>query len=186
MQVEIPPSGCQLKLNDCNHHLSRMSIIHNTLNMKRLILMLIIFGSGTPLLAQDIQIMESRAREMHRVIGLSDKEQWKKFIKENFTQALIDKPMRAVTQTSDSGNTSSSATTQPKATDKLEAKAGMFQRLHEDFGNGKILSITSTNDKVEMVVKNEDGMSGNFILTFDKNKPYLIAGLGIEVQDVER
>ena len=130
--------------------------------------------------------MESRAREMHRVIGLSDKQQWKKFIKENYTQALIDKPMRAVVQTSDNGSTSTSSESQPKVADNVEAKAGMFQRLHEDFGKSKILSIKSSDGKVEMVVKNEDGLGGTFILKFDKNKPYLIDGLGIEVEDVDR
>lgn len=154
--------------------------------MKRLILIVIIFGLGLPLLAQEIQVMEGRAREMHRVIGLSDKEQWKKFIKENYTQALIDKPMRAVVQTSDNGSTSTSSESQPKVTDNVEAKAGMFQRLHEDFGKSKILSIKSSDGKVEMVVKNEDGLGGTFILKFDKNKPYLIDGLGIEVEDVDR
>lgn len=160
--------------------------IYNTLAMKRLILIAIIFGWGSPLLAQEISVMESRAREMHRVIGLSDKEQWKKFIKENYTQALIDKPMRAVVQTSDNGSTGTSSESQPKITDNVEAKAGMFQRLHEDFGKSKILSIKSGDGKVEMVVKNEDGLGGTFILKFDKNKPYLIDSLGIEVEDVDR
>ncbi|HEU5289322.1 MAG TPA: hypothetical protein VFU05_01690 [Cyclobacteriaceae bacterium] len=155
--------------------------------MKRIILIAIIFGLGSPLAAQEIQkVMESRAREMHRVIGLSDKELWKKFMKENYTQALIDKPMRAVTETSGNGSTNSSSTSQPKSTDNLEAKAAMFQRLHDDFGKSKILSITPADGKVEMVVKNEDGLGGTFILKFEKNKPYLIEGLGIEVQDIDR
>ena len=186
MQVEIPLSGPHLKLFDCNHHLTDMSIICNALTMKRLILIIVFSGLCSPLLAQEIGVMEKRAREMHRVIGLSDKEQWKKFMKENYTQTLIDKPMRAVSETSDNGATSSSSANQPKAADNLEAKAAMFQRLHEDFGKSKILSITSSDGKVEMVVKNEDGLSGTFILKFDKNKPYLIDGLGIEVQDVDR
>jgi hypothetical protein len=162
-------------------------IIRNALTMKRLILSAIVFGLSLPLAAQEIkQVMENRAREMHRVIGLKDKEQWKKFIKENYTQALIDRPMRAVTQTSDNGSTSISGSTQPKSTDNLEAKATMFQRLHDDFGKSKIISITQGDYKVEMVVKNEDGLGGTFILKFDKNKPYLIDGLGIEVEDVDR
>src|SRR5689334_1087177 len=186
MQVEILLSGHHLKLIHCNGHLSCMSITHNTLNMKRLILIMIAFGLVSPLAAQEIQkVMENRAREMHRVIGLDDKDQWKKFMKENYTQALIDKPMRAVTESSNHGSTTASSSNQPKSTDNLEAKVAMFQRLHEDFGKSKILSVKQSGDgKLEMDVKNEDGLSATFIFKFDKNN--LIDGLGIEVQDVER
>ena len=187
MQVLIPPSVYRLKLIGCNHHLSFKSLYRNTLIMKRLLLIVAIAVSGMPLTAQESseKVMEKRAREMHRVIGLEDKEQWKKYIKENFTQALIDKPMRAVAETSDS-SPSTSSESQPKSTDKLEAKASMFLRLHEDFGTSKIISIKPAEEKFEMIVRNEDGLSATFILKFDKNKPYLIDGLGIEVQDVER
>ena len=161
-------------------------MICNALTMKRLMLFVMILGFVLPAAAQETSLMESRARELHRVIGLSDKEQWKKFIKENYTQALIDKPMRAVTQTSDNGSTSTSSSSDSKTTDPLEAKAGMFQRLHEDFGKSKIVSITSGEGKVEMVVNSEDGLTGTFKLTFDKAKPFLISALGIEVEDVGR
>jgi hypothetical protein len=149
--------------------------------MKRLILTIIVIGLGLPAWAQEMKkVMETRAREMHRVIGLSEKEQWKKFIKENYTQALIDKPMRV--QTSENGATN---TSESKTTDNLEAKASMFQRLHDDFGNSKIISITPGDAQVEMVVTKGE-LSATFIIKFDKNQPYLIDGLGIEVQDVER
>jgi len=156
--------------------------------MKQLILFVAIVGLGMPVKAQESaeKVMEKRAREMHRVIGLDDKEQWKKFMKENYTQALIDKPMRAVAETSDNGSTSASSNSQPKTTDNLEAKASMFQRLHEDFGKSKIISIKPNADKLEMIVRSDDGLNATFILKFDKNKPYLIDGLGIEIQDVER
>jgi adenylosuccinate synthase len=155
--------------------------------MKRLFTLFIICFAVLPSLAQETaqKVMEKRAREMHRVVGLSDKEQWKKFMKENYTQALIDKPMRAVTETSDNGSTSST-TSEPKAADNLEAKAAMFQRLHNDFGKSKIVSITPGEEKLEMVVKSENGLNATFIFKFDKNKQYLIDGLGIEVQDVDR
>ena len=157
--------------------------------MKRLFTLLII---GTilwlPTAAQEtaLKIMEKRAREMHRVIGLTDKEQWKLFMKENYTQALIDKPMRAIAETSENGSATTSSTSESQQADKLEAKASMFQRLHEDFGASKIISIKTEDEKVEMVVKGDNGLSATFILKFEKNKPYLIDGLGIEVQDVER
>lgn len=123
------------------------------------------------------KIMESRAREMVRVISLNDKEQWKKFIKENFTQAFIDKNMKAKVQTSDSNDGSTTEST--KTADNLETKAAMFARLHQDFGGGKISSLKTTADKVEMVVM-DSGLKGTFNLKFENKKPYLIDGLGIE------
>ncbi len=131
------------------------------------------------------KVMEKRAKEMHRVMSLTDKEQWKKFIKENYTQALIDKPMQAKVQTSENGKTSSN-TSEPKAADNLEAKAGMFQRLHNDFGGSKIISLKPIGEKMEMVLKNDMGMIGTFNLKFDKVSPYKIDGLGIEVGEVNR
>ena len=129
--------------------------------------------------------MEKRAKEMHRVIGLTYKEQWKKFVKENYTQALIDKPMKARIESSENGSMSAS-TAETKAVDNLEAKAGMFQRLHNDFGNSKIISLTPTGEKMAMVLRNEMGLTGTFNLKFDKARPYKIDGLGIEVGDVNR
>lgn len=186
MQVEIPLSGHQLKLMDRWNHQPIIYFIRNRLTMKRLMLTAIIFGLGLPLAAQEIQkIMEDRAREMHRVIGLSEKEQWKKFITENYTQALIDKPMRAVVESSDDASLSSTSN-ETKAKDNVEAKAAMFQQLHNDFGKSKIISIKPDGEKLEMVVTNTNGLSGTFILKFAKDKPYLIDGLGIEVQDIEK
>ena len=131
------------------------------------------------------KVMEKRAKEMHRVIGLTDKEQWRKFVKENYTQALIDKPMQARVQSSENRSTSTSSS-ETKSADNLEAKANMYQRLHNDFGNSKILSLKPTGEKMEMVLKNDMGMTGTFNLKFDKKSPYLIDGLGIEVGDVSR
>jgi adenylosuccinate synthase len=126
------------------------------------------------------KIMERRAREMMRVISLSDKEQWKKFVKENCTQAFIDKTMKAKVATSDNNNETTSTTTE--SADKLEAKAAMFARLHQDFGTGKITSLKAEGENVVMVV-NDAELRGTFKLKFEKAKPYLIDGLGIEVEN---
>ncbi len=124
-------------------------------------------------------VMEKRAREMHRVINLSDKQEWIRFIKENYTQALIDKQQTMKVQSSENGNTSSSKE-EIKEADKLEAKAKMFARLHQDFSGSKIISIKSKEENLDMILDNGDGLIGTFKLRFDKNKPYLIDGLGIE------
>lgn len=152
--------------------------------MKRFILFAALGALTLQLFAQETETMERRAREMHRVIALDDREQWKAFMKENYTQSLIDKPMRTVVESSDGRATAPASET--KHTDNLEAKAGMFERLHDDFGKSKIVSIKPDGEKLEMVVKNSDGLSGTFKLKFSKDKPYLIDGLGIEVEATDQ
>ncbi|HOX83134.1 MAG TPA: hypothetical protein PLJ60_00545 [Chryseolinea sp.] len=123
------------------------------------------------------KIMEGRAREMARVIGLNDKEQWKKFIQENFTQAFINKNMKVKVVNSDAND--GETVQETTEADNLEAKAAMFSRLHDDFGNGKITSLKASTNKIEMVI-DASQLKGTFILTFESKKPYLIEGLGIQ------
>lgn len=108
--------------------------------------------------------MEQRAREMHRVILLSDKEAWRKFIKENYTQKLIDKPMRQNVQTSEDKGSGASTTSQTSTADNLEAKVGMYARLHEDFKDSKVTSIRPITDGIEMTAETPEGMVGVFTL----------------------
>jgi hypothetical protein len=147
--------------------------------MKIYILFILLLSTTLFCFAQETKevIMEKRAREMHRVLGINDPAQWRKFIKENYTQALIDKPMRAKVQTSDDGSDKSSASS---SADNLEAKVGMFERLHSDFGDSKITSLKVIGDNVEMIVLGEMGLKGTFKFKFDPIKPHLISGLGIE------
>jgi hypothetical protein len=124
------------------------------------------------------EVMEKRARELHRVIGLSDKDQWRKFIRENYSQALIDKPTRSqVSKSDDSGTTSE----MKEIGSNLEEKVNMFQRLHNDFGNSKIAAIKSVRENLEMVLSGS-GLSGTFNLRFNVIKPYLIDGLGVQAE----
>ncbi|MEK6780092.1 MAG: hypothetical protein AABY93_00195 [Bacteroidota bacterium] len=155
--------------------------------MTKLLTLLILNGFWLTAFSQESieKVMEKRAREMHRVIGLADKEQWKKFIKENYTQALIDKPMRVTVQSSEK-NSSSNASSETKSDDNLEAKTTLFRQLHNDFGSSKIISLNPMGEKTEMVLKNDMGMTGTFTLKFDKDSPYKIDGLGVEVGEVNR
>ena len=135
--------------------------------------------AATAVQGQDMsKTMESRAREMVRVIGLTDREAWKKFIAENYTKALIEKPMQAKRQTSDDRSSSQSSSTQVGT---IEGKAGMYQMLHNDFGAGTISSLNVTAETLKMVVQGGSGMAGTFTLKFSKEKPYLIDGIGVEV-----
>lgn len=147
--------------------------------MKKLVILSFILGSLGFSLAQDnlTKTMEKRAREMHRVIGLDNKAEWKKYIQENYSQSLIDKPIRAVR---DNGEGAAQNSSPAKDDDALQAKINMFQMLHQDFGNSSILSLKTEAEKAVMVLQNEQGMVGTFTLTFDKLSPYLIAGMGVE------
>ncbi len=143
------------------------------------VLTLIAFAIVYTTFAQEVNVMEKRAREMHRVINLSDKQEWIKFIKENYTQALIDKQQTMKVQSNENGNVSTSKE-EMKEVDKLEAKAKMFARLHEDFGGSKIISLKTREENLEMVLDNGDGLLGTFKLRYEKTNPYLIDGIGIE------
>lgn len=145
--------------------------------MKKLVLLALLISSSI-VHAQDAKVMEDRAREMVRVIGLSDKEAWKKFIQENYTKTLIEKPMQAKRTTSGGAADSNTAS---KEVGTVEGKAGMYQMLHNDFGNGKINSLKVEGENLTMSVASGSGMAGTFKLKFSKEKPYLIDGLGIEV-----
>jgi len=148
--------------------------------MKPIFSILIIFALSFQTLAQDSKekIMEGRAKEMIRVIALNDQEQWKKFIKENFTEAFINKNMKAkVVESNDNDQTT--ITEESKEANNLQAKVAMFSRLHNDFGDGKITSLKTTSDKVDMIIDAAQ-LKGTFSLKFEPNKPYRIDGLGIE------
>ncbi len=124
------------------------------------------------------QVMEKRAREMHRIICLSDKEQWKKFIKENYTQTLIDRPMKAkISKNDEAGSTAD----KKEIGNNLDGKVNMFQRLHDDFGNSKIASIKPSGDKLEMVLSGGD-LSGTFNFKFTSAKPYLIEDVRVQAE----
>jgi hypothetical protein len=124
------------------------------------------------------QVMEKRAREMHKTILSSVKNDWKKFIKENYTEALIKKPMRSQKVTTDEG---SSTASEPTAAN-IDSKAQMFAQLHEDFEGSSIASIKTEGEKVTMTVRN-DQMTGVFTLWFENKSPWLIDRLGVEVEN---
>jgi hypothetical protein len=111
---------------------------------------------------------------MHRVICLSSKEDWKKFVKENYAQSLIDRPMKTKVD-------GPSGTTETTVQENIDGKAMMIGRLHEEFGSSKIVSIKPEGESVKMELDNGQGLIGTFKLKFSKSQPYLIEGLGIEV-----
>ena len=153
---------------------------HKHFHMKRIITVTFFGLLSFVIKAQETkeQVMEKRAREMHRVICLKDKDAWRKFIKENYTQTLIDKPMRAQVSQSNDGSTTSD---KKEIGNNLEGKVGMFERLHNDFGGTKISSLKANGDELEMQLSG-DGLSGSFNLKFTATKPYFIDGVGVRAE----
>ena len=124
--------------------------------------------------------MEKRARDLHRIMGLNDKEQWKKFMKENYTKSLLERPVKSSVKTTEKETASSTNTA--STADNLEEKLKNFERLHNDFGKSKIVSLKPVNDKIEMILENTSGNKGNFSITFENSKPYLIDGIRVEIE----
>lgn len=91
--------------------------------------------------------------------------------------------MKAVVKTSDQNSPEVKTS---KSTENIEDKAGMFQTLHQDFGNSKVLSLKPKDENLEMILESNSGLKGAFNLTFDKKAPYLIDGIGIEVGEINR
>lgn len=149
--------------------------------MKRNLLLLLFSFTVISAIAQGSEkIMEDRAKELHRVLGLSNKADYKKFMQENYTKALLDKPVKMNKQVSDSDGGNES--TQSEGLDNLDAKAQMYAQLHQDFGGSKLASLKRTDNKIVMVLKTGTGLTGTFTLTFEKAKPYLIESMGVQAE----
>jgi len=153
--------------------------------MKKLTALFLLAVLGGNLLAQETpeKIMEKRAREMHRVIAMNDIEQWKKFIRENYSQALIDRQMKTTVKTEENGTAVTSTPEEAKGETNVDKKASMFGILHNDFGKSKISSLKIEGETANMLLQSPGGMSGTFSLKFSKTKPYLIEGLGIQIEN---
>jgi hypothetical protein len=132
-------------------------------------------------LAQDKKqaVKEKRARDLHRVMGLNDREQWKKFMTENYSKAMLERPVKTDIETSES---STSSGTSGATADKLEEKLKVFDRLHKNFPNSKIISLKPVSERIEMVVENSDGLRGNFTFEFERDSPFLINRIAVEIK----
>jgi hypothetical protein len=148
--------------------------------MKNALIIVVMLISSAVFAQNDMaKMMEKRARDMHKAIVSNNKTEWKTFIKENYTETLINKPMRAQKVTSENGSTSSRV---DNTAANIDSKADMFAQLHDDFGSSNISSLIVEVDKVTMTLRNEQ-MTGVFTLRFENKSPWLIDGLGIEVEN---
>src|SRR5688500_3875787 len=105
--------------------------------MKRLPILILVLVA-TNAVCQSDKVLEKRAKDFHQAISKNDKDAWRKFMNENFTTDLIERPMRAQVSTSENDGTNANDNTTKRSDANLEAKLSMFQQLHEDFGKSKI------------------------------------------------
>jgi hypothetical protein len=120
------------------------------------------------------EAITARAKEFHRAMCQTDREVWKQFILNNYTKALQERQVKQ--QISTEGGSKSE-----ELAEALEGKIKMLGRLNEDFGGGKLISVVAKGDEVEMVATTGQGDQGRFKLKFEKNAPYLIDGIMVEV-----
>src|SRR5688572_22999376 len=155
-----------------------MKCFHAIKNLLLLICVFAFVGAFTQDKKQTI--MENRARELHRVIGVNDKELWKKFMRENYSKAMLEKPVKSNIEKDEKESTTSATTESP---DQLEEKAKVFERLHGNFGSSKIVSIKNVKERIEMILENESGRRGDFTLTFEDQSPFLINRIAVEINE---
>ena len=125
------------------------------------------------------KILEQRAKDFHNAISKNNKDVWRNFMNENFTTALIERPMRAQVATSENDGASTNTTSSET---KIEAKLSMFQQLHDDFGKSKLTSLKISGNTVEMLLDADTGMKGVFILEGEANAPWKIDKMSIKVE----
>ncbi len=99
---------------------------------------------------------------------------------ENYSKSMLERPVKSTIKTEEEESTTSTSAT---TADKLEEKVKVFERLHQDFGSSKIVSIKTVNEKIEMILENTSGLKGNFSITFENQSPFLIDGIAIEINE---
>jgi hypothetical protein len=147
--------------------------------MKKVVVTLTLFSLFIVLAtqAQDKKtIIENRCKELVRVLNLGEKDQWRKFIQENCTEAWINRKMRLQVQ----GGPDGAAPAANNEATELETKVGLFQRFHDDLGKGTITNIKIDGDNADVQVKGETGLDLSFALKFTPAVPHLIDGLGVQ------
>jgi hypothetical protein len=147
--------------------------------MKKVVVTLTLFSLFIVLAAQAQDkktIIENRCKELVRVLNLGEKDQWRKFIQENCTEAWINRKMRLQVQ----GGPDGAAPAANNEGTELETKVGLFQRFHDDLGKGTITKIKLDGDNADVQVKGETGLDLSFALKFTPAAPHLIDGLGVQ------
>src|SRR5678810_565574 len=107
---------------------------------QHIILLLIVLATSSYAQSRD-EIIAGRAREFYRVMCQKDREVWKKFVTENYTKALQERQMQQKVSTPEGTTTSQDKTA------AIEGKVKMLERLNQDFGSGKLVSVKALGEE---------------------------------------
>lgn len=59
----------------------------------------------------------------------------------------------------------------------------MFKRMQGDFGTLKVVQVLkATADQIQIIVPTKGGEEGTFTFDFEKDAPYKISGIGVDVK----
>jgi hypothetical protein len=144
-------------------------------------LMMAVAFSAIAQKSEAVKKMERRANEFHRMITVNDKNAWIKFMQDNFTKTLQEKPFRRNVQKKDQETDVLIEKSEKDGTGTLDAKTVLFDQLYRDFGTSKMKSLKTENNKSEMILEN-NGVMATLSIKYTEQAPYLIDGLGIEVK----
>lgn len=111
--------------------------------------------------SNDIAI-EKRVKAMHAAFQSSDKAVWEDYVKNNYSAKMLEKF-------------------------DMARHLEMFERLHSDFGDSKIISTKVNGYQCIMVVeRSSDKHKVSFDVSIEGEKPYKIDGFGINAGQIRR
>jgi hypothetical protein len=145
------------------------------------LLMIAVTFSAIAQKTEAVRTMEKRANEFHRMITVNDRNAWIKFMQENFTKKLQEKPFKKNVQKKDQETDVLISKSEKDEAATLEGKTALFDQLYRDFGTAKIKSLKTENNKSEMILDN-NGVMATLTIKYAEQAPYLIDGLGIEIR----
>ncbi|NNE76040.1 MAG: hypothetical protein HKN31_03105 [Pricia sp.] len=117
--------------------------------------------TATPTFSQSDEIvLKQRANAMHEALKSSDENDWKVYIKANYSKKMIEKY-------------------------DMSRHIEMFERLHKDFSDSQISSLEVKNDKVLMEIeRNNDKHLVTFDISYDATDDYKFNGFSIEAGEL--
>lgn len=122
--------------------------------------------------------MENRSRELVRILGLASEEDWQKFIVENCSGTLISRQLKIIEPTEESASTIVGASDEGN----VESKVAILAKLHTDVGKGTITCIDQNEDRVDVMVRGETGVTVFLVLQFLRESPYLIDAMSVQIE----
>ncbi|MCG2459773.1 hypothetical protein K8352_03350 [Flavobacteriaceae bacterium F89] len=132
------------------------------LSSNKLALATILFMMGTIIAKGQSpeEILKKRAEEMYEVLKCSDENNWKNYIKSNYSKKMLEKY-------------------------ELSRHVAMFKNLNRNFTKSKLNSIEIKNQEVLMLIeRTTDKHLVTFELNYDKEDDFKFNGISIEAGEL--